>query len=48
MVLIKGCLWLTRGLRILEMKADSELAIGETLVIIIGKTSLTKLVAFTR
>lgn len=32
---IKGCQWLTQGLSILEMKADSELAITFTSLLIL-------------
>ena len=42
--IIKGCLWLTRGLIILEMKADSELAIGRNT----GHHYMQYLLPFTR
>ena len=32
---IKGCQWLTQGLSILEMKADSELAISFTSLLVL-------------
>lgn len=32
---IKGCQWLTQGLSILEMKADSELAITFTSLVVL-------------